>query len=107
VCEMVDNACRGCVQTVNARVYGKTFRSHTKKYTTRNAMLLMATNNVYFFPRFPGKYVLLLADADGDRSSLEYLPRPVFKPTVRARRSTTLLAIIDHKKKKGEDRNEL
>jgi hypothetical protein len=64
-------------------------------------MLLMATNKPYLFPRFPGKYLLFLTDADGDSSSLEYRPRPVFRPTVRAKQSTTLmlLSIIDHQRK--------
>jgi hypothetical protein len=64
-------------------------------------MLLRTTNKPYLFPRFPGKYLFFLTDAEGDRSSLKYLPRPVFKPTVRASRSTTLilLSIVNHKKK--------
>jgi hypothetical protein len=70
-------------------------------------MLLMATNKPYLFPRFPGKYLLFLTDADGDKSSLEYLPRPVFRPTVRAKRSTTLvlLSIIDRQGKRKEKKN--
>jgi hypothetical protein len=66
-------------------------------------MLLRATNKPYLFPRFPGKYLLFLTDADGDNSSLEYLPRPVFRPTVRAKRSTTLmlLSIINRQEKEN------
>jgi hypothetical protein len=64
-------------------------------------MLLMATNRVHLFT---GKYLLFLTDAEGDRSSLEYLPRPVFRPSVRARRSTTsiLPSIINNQEKEKQ-----